>query len=489
MRHYKMYINGEWRDAAQHNPVFDKFTNTQYADYAVTTKEEVDEAVAAAKKSFVENELNGTQRYEILMKAKEIILQEKAEIADMICHESGRVYGDAAWEVDRAIISLDLAAEEARRIKGEMIPTLGMAGHEDKVCYTILKPKGVVAIIMPFNLPLVLTMNKLAPAIASGNTVVLKPSQVCPGYATKLVEVFLKAGLPKDHIQLVLGKGRDVGEALLDNQDIAFYCFTGSMNGGVHVKDKVGLRKCSMDLGNTSPVIVHKDVDVKAVAGNCAGYGYYNAGQVCFRPQRLYVHKDIFEEFVAEIKAFCETVKVGDPAEEGTYVGPMISTADVDRVDSWVKEAVAQGATLVAGGKKFSDTTYMPTLLTNVTKDMKVVRDEVFGPVLVVIPYEDFNEAIDAANDSIFGLHAACFTNDINLAFKAADKLESGGVIINETSATHVPNSPFGGIKNSGAGDKESPSQTIIEMSDVKTIVFAIKDTAPKAEGGRFSKI
>ena len=147
---------------------------------------------------------------------------------------------------------------------------------------------------MPFNLPLVLTMNKLAPAIAAGNTVVLKPSQVCPGYAVKLTEVLLKAGLPADHIQLVLGKGSDVGEALLNHQDVAFYCFTGSMQGGIHVRNKVGLRKCSMDLGNTSPIIVHKDVDVKAVAGNCAGYGYYNAGQVCFRPQRLYVHKDIF---------------------------------------------------------------------------------------------------------------------------------------------------------------------------------------------------
>ena len=489
MRQYRKYINGEWRDSAQKNPVFDKFTNTQYAEYAVTTREEVDEAVAAALKSFRENELNGTQRYEILMKAKEIIAQEKDEIADMICHESGRVYGDAAWEVDRAIVSLDLAAEEARRIKGEMIPTLGMPGHEDKLCYTILKPKGVVAIIMPFNLPLVLTMNKLAPAIASGNAVILKPSQVCPGYAVKLVEVLLKAGLPANHIQLVLGKGSEAGEAMLDNQDIAFYCFTGSMEGGIHVKNKVGLRKCSMDLGNNSPVIVHNDVDVKAVAGNCAGYGYYNAGQVCFRPQRLYVHKDIFDEFVSEIKNFCETVKVGDPTAAGTYVGPMISTKDVDRVDGMVKEAVAQGATLVAGGKKYSDTTYMPTLLTNVTREMRVVKDEIFGPVMVAVPYEDFNDAIDAANDSIFGLHSACFTNDINLALKAADKLEAGGVIINETSATHVPNSPFGGIKNSGAGDKESPSQTIIEMSDEKTIVIAIKDAAPRKEGARFSKI
>lgn len=488
MRHYQMYINGAWRDSDTCNPVLDKFTNTPYAQYAVTTPEEVNEAVAAAQRSFREHVLSGTERYEILTRAKTLLLEQKDEIADMICHESGRIYADAAWEVDRALVSLELAAEEARRIRGEIIPTLGMAGHEDKFCYTILKPKGVVAIIMPFNLPLVLTMNKLAPAIAAGNTVVLKPSQVCPGYAVKLTEVLLKAGLPADHIQLVLGKGSDVGEALLNHQDVAFYCFTGSMQGGIHVRNKVGLRKCSMDLGNTSPIIVHKDVDVKAVAGNCAGYGYYNAGQVCFRPQRLYVHKDIFEQFVAEIKSFCENVKVGDPRQPGVYVGPMISPADVERVDAWVQEAVAQGATLVAGGRKYSDTVYLPTLLTNVTKDMKVVKDEIFGPVLVAISYENFDDAINEANDSVFGLHAACFTNDLNLAMRAADRLEAGGVIINESSATHVPNSLFGGIKNSGAGDKESPSRTIIEMSDEKTIVIAIKQDAGESDD-RLTKI
>lgn len=472
MNHYQMYVNGAWRDGASVNPVYDKYTGEQYAEYAVTSEAEVHEAVSAAKQSFHEHRLNGTERYNILKKTAEILMRDQDEIAEIITHEAGRVYADAAWEVVRAVTSFDLAAEEARRICGEMIPTEGQPGHEDKFCFTVRQPIGVVAIVMPFNLPLVLTVNKLAPAIAAGNTVVLKPTQVCPGYAVKLVQALLEAGLPQNHIQLVLGHGSTTGEALLQNQDVAFYCFTGSREGGVHVRNMVGLRRCSMDLGNTTPAIVHKDTDVKAAAVSCASTGFYNAGQVCFRPQRLYVHKDIFAEFVGYLKEYAESVSVGDPMREGTHVGPMISAKDVDRVDSWVKEALAGGATLVAGGKKQSDYVYLPTVLTGVTPDMKVVREEIFGPVLVVLPYEMFDDAIRMCNDTIYGLHAAAYTTNIHLALKAVDGLDYGGIVINETPATHVPNSPFGGIKDSGSGGKESPHDTVMEMTDVKTVVI-----------------
>ena len=472
MNHYKMYVNGEWRDSALVNPVYDKFTGEQYAEYAVTSEQEVDEAITSAKKSFKEHQLTGTERYQILKKTAEILMRDQDEIAQILTHEAGRRYGDAAWEVVRAFTSFDQCAEEARRICGEMIPTGGQPGHEDKLCFTVRQPIGVVAVVMPFNLPLVLTVNKLAPAIAAGNTVVLKPTQVCPGYAVKLVEALLEAGLPANHIQLVMGPGSSVGEALLQNQDVAFYCFTGSREGGIHVRNSVGLRRCSMDLGNTTPTIIHKDADIHSSAMACAGNGFYNAGQVCFRPQRLYVHKDVFDEFVSYVKEFADNSVVGDPMDPNTTVGPMISAKDVERVDSWVKEAVASGAKIEAGGKKYSDYAYYPTVLTNVTKDMKVVKDEIFGPVVVVIPYEDFDDAIAMCNDTIYGLHAAAFTSNINLAMKAMDGLDYGGIIINENPATHVPNSPFGGIKDSGSGGKESPHDTVCEMTDTKTIVI-----------------
>ncbi len=475
MNSYRMFIDGEWRDSSVHNPVYDKYSGEQYAEYALTTEEEVNEAVNSAKKSFEEHVLSGVERYEILNRCADIIMTKQKEIAEMITHEVGRTIGDSMWEVERTVMSFKLAAEEARRVAGEIIPTDGMPGMEDKFCYTIRKPLGVVALIMPFNLPLVLTVNKLAPTIAAGNTIVLKPSQVCPGYAVKLVEVLLEAGYPRKHIQLILGPGSTAGEALVKNQDVAFYCYTGSMKGGEHVSNSVGLRRTSMDLGNNSPVIVHKDADVDLAAGELAGTGFYNAGQVCFRPQRLYVHEDIYDTFVEKVVDFAKSVKCGDPMKEGVYVGPLISPQDVERVDSWVKEAVEQGAKLLTGGKKLSDRIYPPTVLTDTRKGMKVVDEEIFGPVLVIMKYSDFDSALDMANDSIYGLHAACYTTDVNLAMKAADRMEAGGIGINVSPATHVPNMPFGGIKKSGSGGNEGPRYTVEEMTDVKTIFLARK--------------
>lgn len=474
MRLHKMYVNGEWRDSSERVAVYHKYSGEQCAEFAVTSAAEVDEAVAAAKKSFRENKLTPTQRYHILNKVAELLVEEQDDMAALICHEAGRCMGDSQWEVMRTVTSFQLAAEEARRIKGEVIPAEGMEGFENKICYTVRKPLGIVGIIMPFNVPLVLTANKLAPALAAGNTVVLKPASVCPGYAVKLVEILLKAGLPANHIQLILGSGSVTGEALLKNEDVGFYCFTGSMKMGEHVRNTVGLRKCSMDLGNNGAVIIHKDTDVKAAAENMGASGYMNAGQLCFRPQRLYVHEDILDDFVKYLKEYTETVTAGDPEAAGTVVGPLISAADVDRVDSWVKEAIAEGAELVIGGEKKTPHVYQPTVLLHAKPDMKVVKDEIFGPVLAIIPYKDFDEAIAAANDSLYGLHYAAFTKDISLAMKAIDQLEAGGVIINDTTAVHIPNMPFGGIKKSGAGGSESPSICIEEMTDEKTIIISM---------------
>ena len=356
-----------------------------------------------------------------------------------------------------------------------MVPVEGMAGAESKMCFTVRVPVGVVCAITPFNVPLSLTVHKVAPAIAAGNTVVLKPTSETPGFAVKLVEALLKAGLPKNHIQLVLGSGATVGEALLKNPEINFYTFTGSKATGEHIRNTVGLRRSTMELGSNAPVIVHKDVsDVKAAAVSCCAKGFANAGQVCMKPQRLYVHEDIYEEFVTAGAAFANSLKVGNPKDPETKVGPMISTANVDRVDSWVKEAVAGGAEIAAGGKKVGEHCYAPTILTKVKKGMKVVDQEIFGPVVVVIKYSNFDEAVAQANDSIYGLQAGVFTTDFNLAMKAVRNVEAGGVIINETSFTRVDSMPYGGIKNSSVGGKEGPRYVIEEMTDVKTILIQL---------------
>ena len=475
MRHYRMYINGEWRDSKETKPVYDKYTGQQVATYAVTSIDEVNEAVAAAKRSFEEVKLPPAQRAEILVKAAQYIVEDYEEMAQLICEEAGRLIGDSRGEATRSKGAFELSAEEGCRICGEMVPVDGMAGAENKMCFTVRIPVGVVCAITPFNVPLSLTVHKVAPAIAAGNTVVLKPTSETPGFAVKLVEALLKAGLPKNHIQLVLGGGATVGEALLKNQDVNFYTFTGSKETGEHIRNTVGLRRSTMELGSNAPVIIHKDAkNIRAIAANCCGKGFANAGQVCMKPQRLYVHEDVYEEFMAAAVEFANSLKVGDPKDPATKIGPMISTKNVDRVDAWIHEAVEQGAVIAVGGKKVGERCYAPTILTNVKKGMKVVDSEIFGPVVVVIRYTDFEDAIRQANDSIYGLQAGVFTSDFNNAMKAVREVQAGGVIINETSFTRVDSMPYGGIKNSSVGGKEGPKYVIEEMTDVKTILIQL---------------
>lgn len=470
---YKMYVNGEWRDSDVHENVYDKYTEEVVAVYAVSSQKDVDDAVAAAKKSFHEIKLTPSQRSAILKRAAQYLMEEKEVIGSMICNEAGRLINDSIGEAGRSGAAVELAAEEATRIAGEMCPVDGMAGAEGKLCFTMRVPVGVVCAITPFNVPLSLTVHKVAPALAAGNTVILKPSEETPGYAVKLVEALLKAGLPENHIQLVLGPGETVGEALLHNQDINFYTFTGSMETGTHIKNTIGLRRCSMELGSNAPVIVHKDADIAKAAAGCVGKGFANAGQVCMKPQRIYVHKDVYDKFLELAVEKTKTFVVGDPHDPKTNVGPMISASAVDRVEAWVNEAIQQGAKALTGGERQGKHCYKPTILVDVKKGMKVVDQEIFGPVIVVIPYEDFDDAIAMANDSIFGLQAGVFVNDIRLALKAAKEIQAGGVILNETSFTRVDNMPYGGIKRSSAGGKEGPKYVVETMTDVKTIFNA----------------
>lgn len=475
MEHYKMYINGEWIDSDKKLPVYDKYTSEIYSTYAETSVEQVDLAVAAAKKSLETVKLTPRERYNILMKAAEYLTENAEEMAQIICHESGRLIGDARGEATRSRTALEVSAEEACRIAGEMVPVDGLNGGENKLCFTMRVPVGVVAAIVPFNVPLSLTVHKVAPAIAAGNVVILKPTSDSPGFAVKLVEALLKAGLPKNHIQLVLGSGSTVGEALLKNQDINFYTFTGSLETGVHIKNTIGMRRCSMELGSNAAVIVHNDApDVVKAAQSCAYKAYANAGQVCMRPQRLLVHEDVIDVFTTEVVKIANSLPCGDPTDPATKVGPLIRKREVDRVDSWVKEAVADGAKVLAGGEKYNDHVYKPTVLSDVKPEMKVCCGEIFGPVVVIIPYKTFDEAIAIANDTKYGLQAGVFTSDVKLAIKAAKEIASGGVIINETSFTRVDNMPYGGIKMSSAGGKEGPKYAIETMTDVKTILFEL---------------
>ena len=334
----------------------------------------------------------------------------------------GKPIKEARIEVAGVAGNYENLAEEAKRITGDMVPVDANPGSENRVAFTIRVPVGIVCAIAPFNYPLSLMTSKVGPAIAAGNTVIMKPTQQTPVSACQLAELILQAGLPPEHVQLVLGSGPTAGEWLLQNPDINFYSLTGSAEVGEHITRSIGLRRCAMELGSNAAVIVHKDADVKKAAIACAQRGFYNAGQVCISVQRVFVHRDVHQVFVDEAKRFAESLVLGDPMDEKTTLGPMISEKEVLRVAEWVEEAVQQGATVVTGGRPHGDRFYLPTILTNVKPSMKVCCQEVFGPLLMIASYEDFDDAIKATNDFIYGLQAGVYTGDMSLAMKAARK-------------------------------------------------------------------
>jgi acyl-CoA reductase-like NAD-dependent aldehyde dehydrogenase len=473
MKHYKHYIGGQWVDSEERFDVNDKYTGQPFATIARASIEQVELAVRSARNSFNKTKLPPYQRYEILNKLSKLIRENKEMLAETLVREVGKPVREANAEVAGVAKNFENLAEEAKRINGEMVPVDANPGSENRLAFTMRVPVGIVCAITPFNFPLSLSTSKIGPAIAAGNTIVYKPAEQTPVSGCQLVELILQAGLPPEHIQLVLGPGSRVGEWLLQNKDINFYSLTGSAEVGEHITQTIGLRRCSMELGSNAAVIVHEDADVKKAAIACAQRGFYNAGQVCISVQRVLVHKNIYEQFVAEAKTFAESLILGNPMDERTTLGPMIHENEVKRVDEWVKEAIQQGAAVITGGRPQGDRFYLPTILTNVKPDMKVCSQEVFGPLLMISSYESFDDAIKATNDTVYGLQAGVFTKDMSLAMKAAREIECGGVIINDTSYYKVSNMPYGGMKRSGFG-KEGGKYAIKEMTDEKIVVFNI---------------
>lgn len=468
---YKNLIGGEWIGGEETLPVQNKYTGDTIAYITKASREVVNEAVSNALQTFKTKKLTVEERYNILMKAAEIFKERKEELAKIIVQEAGKVLKDALGEIDRGIQTIIASAEEAKRISGTGIPIQGQPGQENKMAFTIRVPVGVVGAITPFNFPFNLTAHKIAPAIAAGNTVVLKPAEVTPIIHMKMVEVLMEAGLPGGFINVVNGVGQETGQYLLEDERVALYSFTGSAPVGRHIKSVTGIRRVTLELGNNSPNIVHHDVaDLKRAAQLCVTKGYGNSGQACISVQRVYVHDDIYDEFVKEAIEVSKSIKVGNPELLETDIGPMISEAAAIRAESWIQEAEQAGAKVVFGGKREGAILY-PTVLTEVTKDMKVVCEEIFAPVISVIRYKDIDEAFEAANDSKLGLQAGLFTSNINLAMRAAQELEFGGVIINNVSTYRADIMPYGGVKNSGIG-KEGPKYAVEDMTEEKIIVI-----------------
>jgi succinate-semialdehyde dehydrogenase/glutarate-semialdehyde dehydrogenase len=471
-RRARLLINGAWTDGVSTFPVYDKFSGEKIGIADRASREQVDAAVGAAHRSFTEHKLDPSERYRILRRAAELIEQKGELLARTITAEAGFPAIDANNEVARAAQTFLISAEEGKRLVGEVVPIEGAAGNAHRLAFTLRVPRGVVCGITSFNAPLNFAAHKAAPALASGNTVVLKAPQATPFSAALLFEILLEAGLPPGHVNLVQGPGAEIGEWLVANPAIRFFTFTGSTDVGKQLHRAVGLRPMALELGSISATIVCGDADLERAAPRCANSAFRRAGQACTSTQRLLVDQAVYDRFLKLFVTAAERLVVGDPHVADTVIGPMISEAEATRAEQWVQQAVSGGAQIVLGGTR--DRALMsPTILTDVPAATRVLCEEIFAPVVSVIPFGALDDAIDLVNATPFGLAAGIFTSDLNRAFLAARRLHVGVVHVNEASSSRVDLIPFAGVKDSGMG-REGPKYAMQEMTEERLVTLSL---------------
>ena len=454
--------------------VTDKYTGETIGELPIADAAAVDRAVGRARDAFgAWSSTPAHKRSAILRRAAELIETRKQEIATLIAREAGKARKYAIGEVARSVETFTFAAEEAKRIHGETVPMDASVFGEKRVGFYTRVPLGVVSAITPFNFPLNLVAHKVGPALAAGNTVVLKPAEETPLTSVRMAECFREAGLPDGVLEIVHGDGPTTGEALVRHPVPAKVSFTGSPPVGEHILAVAGLKRVTLELGNNSGAIVEADANVDMALPRTVMSAFSNSGQVCLSLQRLYVHETIFDEFLQRFVAATNALKVGNPVDQDCDVGPMISDDAADRADEWIKEAISQGATVVAGGRRDGRMLW-PTVITNTTPDMNVMCREAFAPLVCVIPYRDFDEALRLLGDTPYGLQAGVYTNDLRKAFRAVSALDMGGIMVNDTSIFRVDHMPYGGNRMSGIG-REGVRYAVEEMTNIKFVCFNLE--------------
>jgi acyl-CoA reductase-like NAD-dependent aldehyde dehydrogenase len=434
--------------------------------------EQVESAVRAAKSVLAAGPLPAWKRAEILDRAAELVSQRTEALARIIATESAKPIKTARVEAQRCVSTFTFAAVAARTLAGDVVPMDASAAGEGKLAFTLRVPIGIVGAISPFNFPLNLVAHKLAPAIAAGCPVVLKPASQTPLSALSLARILLdECGLPAGHLNVVTGGGGTVGNAIVDHPDIALITFTGSPEVGWGIRGRAPRKKVGLELGNNAPLIIEPSADIETVAKKVSVAGFSHAGQSCISTQRIYVHESVREQFLDALVPLVEGLVVGAPLDERTDVSALISSGDRDRVQSWVDEAVATGAEVLAGGKLREDGMLAPTVLGGVTPDMKVCANEVFGPVVGVATYSSLDDALRLANDSRYGLQAAIFTADLGDALRAARTLDYGGVLVNEVPTFRADQQPYGGNRDSG-NTREGPQWAVNEMTEERLVII-----------------
>ena len=446
------------------------FDGHEVARVPVCGPEHVDQAVAAAKAAMA-NPLPPWKRAEILDAAALAMARHRDELAMIIAEESAKPIRTARAEAERAVLTFQSAAIEARTLTGDVVPVDGAQPGDGKLAFTLRIPRGVVAAISPFNFPLNLVAHKLAPAIAAGCAVVLKPASQTPMSAIRLHEILMdECGLPAGWINIVTGPGASVGDPLVEHEDVAVITFTGSPEVGWAIAAKGARKKVGLELGNNAPVIIDESGDWEAAAAKISLAGFTHAGQSCISTQRIYVHTSLVDAFTAALVRRVEALVVGDPLNEATDVSALISPKETARVKAWIEEAVTQGGTVAIGGVQ-QDRVLSPTVISGMTPEMEVSRNEVFGPVVGIAPFDDLSDAIALANDTRYGLQAAIFTKELDGALRAAHELDFGGVLVNEVPTFRTDQMPYGGVRDSG-NTKEGPHYAVREMTHERLVVI-----------------
>ncbi len=467
----KMYLNGSWVDRDEKMPVRNPFDQSELDTVPRGTAADINTAVTSAVRgAAVMAKMPAYERYMILRRTADLMAERAEDLAQTITKEEGKVIAEGRGEVQRAIQTITLSSEEAKRLHGETVPLDGAPGITSQFGFTIRVPVGVVAAIAPFNFPLNLVCHKVGPALAAGNAVVLKPAGDTPLSGLKLTEILLDAGLPEEAIQTVTGSGAEIGDALTGDPRVRKITFTGSMEVGDQICRNAGIKKVTMELGSNSPLIVMSDADIEKVAAATVASGFANAGQVCISTQRVFADRDVYADFLDALVAPTNAFIAGNPLDETIKMGPMIRESDAARVHEWIAEAVGQGARVVAGGDR-EGTLHAPTVVADVQADMRVSREELFGPAVAVSAFSNIDEAIAMANDSRFGLSAGIFTQNVDWAMRFAREVQSGNLHINSSPQWRADLMPYGGLKDSGMG-KEGPGYAVQEMTELKMVVF-----------------
>jgi acyl-CoA reductase-like NAD-dependent aldehyde dehydrogenase len=469
---HKLLAAGEWLETGEWGEVKSPYDGTVVGRVAEGDAALVDRAVKAAHEAFETADFPQHERAALLDRAASLVRERRDDLALAIAAEAGKPLKTATVEAERCVDTLTFSATEARKLTGGTVPMAASPAGVGKLGVMLRVPYGVVGAISPFNFPLNLVAHKLGPAIAAGNSVVLKPAGQTPVSALKLAEILVEAGLPDGWLSVIPGPGSEVGNAIVEHELTRALSFTGSAGVGWGIRSKVPHKKVNLELGSNAPLIVNADGDWETAADKAKLHAFSHAGQSCISIQRILLHEEIADAFTERLVANTEALRVGDPLDSETDVGPLITPGDRDRVKQWIDEAVAAGAKLLSGGELVDEGRCLaPTLLGAPPRDAKVWCEEIFGPVATIDRFSDFDEALAMANDSKFGLQAGVFTRDISRGLQAANTLEFGGVLINEVPTFRADQMPYGGVKDSG-NTREGPSFAVMELTEERFVTL-----------------